>query len=545
MRKTLVSAAVERPARASASIVIVGGTAASLGLDAPHALPAMQGIAAPAEFPGPPAATGAFLKSLAASNVIVLALGAEGLTPAARQVCLLGWHVHGALPIFVPGPAGAAVNQSIESYAAALGTPHPVLIADAPNLPAAIQLAVRRLDERDAAGPLRMAIAEPDNGEGAAVAGCLIAGVAEPGVEIVVLPQIILARVTGIEDKDSRQILHLDRPLATEPGQILAAAAARPENADQVAAHIVWIDDHPLLPGRPYQLRLAGQTATTQISALKHKIDPAGLEPIAARRLEAGEVGLCNLSFAVPLFFDQMPLDRQTGDGLSRFTIVDSSTGDTLGIGQVLFTLRRATNIHWQALAVDKAARAALKAQRPCCLWFTGLSGSGKSTVASLLEKRLNAMSRHTYTLDGDNVRHGLNRDLGFTDADRVENIRRIAEVSKLFVDAGLIVMVSFISPFRAERDMARALFAPGEFLEIHVDTPIGVCERRDPKGLYKKARAGQLKNFTGIDSPYEPPRRAEIRLDGGGMTPEALVEHVLKELARRGLVDLVPLGPD
>jgi bifunctional enzyme CysN/CysC len=208
-----------------------------------------------------------------------------------------------------------------------------------------------------------------------------------------------------------------------------------------------------------------------------------------------------------------------------------------LGFGRIDFTLRRATNIHWQALAVDKLARAHLKGQRPCCLWFTGLSGSGKSTLASLLEKRLNSLGRHTYTLDGDNVRHGLNRDLGFTEADRVENIRRVAEVAKLFVDAGLIVMVSFISPFRAERELARALHTDGEFIEIHVDTPIEVCERRDPKGLYRKARAGQLKNFTGIDSPYEAPERPELRLDSGEAAPGALVEQVLRELARRGMI--------
>jgi bifunctional enzyme CysN/CysC len=222
---------------------------------------------------------------------------------------------------------------------------------------------------------------------------------------------------------------------------------------------------------------------------------------------------------------------------MGRFTLEDIETGRRAGVGNIRFTLRRATNIHWQALAVDKAARARLKGQKPCCLWFTGLSGSGKSTVASLLEKRLNALGRHTYTLDGDNVRHGLNRNLGFTDADRVENIRRVAEVAKLFVDAGLIVMVSFISPFVAERRMARALLAEDEFVEIFVDTPIGICEERDVKGLYKKARAGQLKNFTGIDSPYEPPERPEIRLAGGSAPAEMLVDEIMADLARRGVL--------
>jgi bifunctional enzyme CysN/CysC len=227
------------------------------------------------------------------------------------------------------------------------------------------------------------------------------------------------------------------------------------------------------------------------------------------------------------------PVPRPT----SRFVLEDAVDGGVVGRGEIAFTLRRATNIHWQAQAVDKVSRSALKGQRPACLWFTGLSGSGKSTIASALEKRLNAMGLHTYTLDGDNVRHGLSRDLGFTDADRVENIRRIAEVAKLFVDAGLLVMVSFISPFRAERRMARGLLGADEFLEIYVDTPIEICEQRDPKGLYRKARAGELKNFTGIDSPYEPPEHAEIRIAGGEASPEALVERILIDLKRRGLL--------
>ena len=254
---------------------------------------------------------------------------------------------------------------------------------------------------------------------------------------------------------------------------------------------------------------------------------------MAARQLARGEVGLCNLSFAEPILFD--PFERcQT---LGRFEIADPNDGHITGFGRIAFTLRRATNIHWQALLVDKAARAALKGQRPCCLWFTGLSGSGKSTVATLHEKRLNAAGRHTTMLDGDNVRHGLNRDLGFTDADRVENIRRVSEVARLFVDSGLIVLVSFISPFRAERRMARELFPESEFLEIFVDTPIAICEVRDPKGLYKKARAGALKNFTGIDSPYEPPERADIHLEGGVVPAETLVDQVYRELQRRGVV--------
>jgi bifunctional enzyme CysN/CysC len=518
--------------------VIIGSTPAALGLDVKRLK--AQGAIVLAVFPDPPAVTGELLKSLAASDIAVLALAGDDFTPAAQHICLLAWHLHGELPIVITASENGEATLTVKAYTEALGA-HTAVKAVATELPSALDQASRLITERNAADPFRLSI-DSDKVEDTAVSGAVVAGVARPGLEVVLLPQAAPAAIARVEvalEGGANLIIHLDAPVTCEAGQVLAAANARPEHADQVAAHIVWFDEHPLLPGRPYRVRLAGQSTTAQISALKHKINPTDLNPIAARRLERGDVGLCNVSFASPLIFDQAVPGRPAAGGLHRFMIEDPGTGDILGIGQIQFTLRRATNIHWQALAIDKAARAALKDQRPCCLWFTGLSGSGKSTVASLLEKRLNAASRHTYTLDGDNVRHGLNRDLGFTDADRVENIRRIAEVSKLFVDAGLIVMVSFISPFRAERDMARTLFPPGEFLEIYVDTPIDVCEQRDPKGLYKKARAGQLKNFTGIDSPYEPPERAELRLNGGGSSPEALVEQILKELARRGMVDL------
>ena len=529
----------EQLSRTAVSLVLVSSTAAALGLDVKRLK--AQGAIVLTEFPGPPVVTGELLKALAAGDIAVLAIAGDGFTPAAQHIYLLAWHLHGELPIIVAASGDGEAKQAVEAYTEALGTAQSAVIAGADDLPSALDQANRRIVERHAADPFRLSIAS-SKVEDTTVSGAVVAGVARPGLEVVLLPQAtraVVARVGTALEGGANRVIHLDTPVTCEPGQVLAAANARPEHADQVAAHIVWLDDHPLLPGRPYRLGLAGQSTTAQIGALKHKINPADLNPIAARRLERGDVGLCNVSFASPLIFDQAVPGHPAAGGLNRFTIEDTGTGDILGVGDIQFTLRRATNIHWQALAVDKAARAALKDQRPCCLWFTGLSGSGKSTVASLLEKRLNAASRHTYTLDGDNVRHGLNRDLGFTDADRVENIRRIAEVSKLFVDAGLIVMVSFISPFRAERDMARALFAPGEFLEIYVDTPIDVCEQRDPKGLYRKARAGQLKNFTGIDSPYEPPERAELRLAGGGSSPEALVEQILRELARRGMVDL------
>jgi bifunctional enzyme CysN/CysC len=259
------------------------------------------------------------------------------------------------------------------------------------------------------------------------------------------------------------------------------------------------------------------------------------LEHLAAKKLALNEIGVCNVSLDHPVAFDPYVENRDTGG----FILIDRLTNATVGAGLIHFALRRSQNIHWQALDIHKGSRAALKGQKPCVLWFTGLSGAGKSTIANLVEKQLHALGRHTYLLDGDNVRHGLNRDLGFTDADRVENIRRVAEVAKLMADAGLIVMVSFISPFRAERRMARALFEFGEFFEVHVDTPLAVAEARDVKGLYAKARRGELKNFTGIDSPYEPPEKPEIYIDTTSKSSEESASAIVDELREAGM-----LGP-
>jgi bifunctional enzyme CysN/CysC len=314
-------------------------------------------------------------------------------------------------------------------------------------------------------------------------------------------------------------------------GDVIAAAVDRPEVADQVAAHLIWMAAEPMLPGRPYLIKCGTRTATATVSSLRHKVDVDSLEEVAGRTLELNEVGVCNLSFDRPIAFDPYERNRVGGG----FILIDRITNHTVAAGLIRFALRRSTNIHWQAQDVDKAAHAQLKGQRPCCLWFTGLSGSGKSTVANLLEKRLYAEGRHTFILDGDNVRHGLNRDLGFTDADRVENIRRAAHVAKLMVDAGLIVMVSFISPFRAERRMARELFGAGEFVEIFVDTPLEICEQRDAKGLYKKARAGQLPNFTGISSAYETPEAAEVHLAGRGAPAVDHAERIMGFLREKG----------
>jgi bifunctional enzyme CysN/CysC len=254
---------------------------------------------------------------------------------------------------------------------------------------------------------------------------------------------------------------------------------------------------------------------------------------LAAKQLELNEIGVCNLNLDRPIAFDTYTDNRETGG----FILIDKITNDTVGAGLLQFALRRAENIHWQALDVNKSARSQLKNQTACVLWFTGLSGAGKSTIANLVEKKLHAMGRHTYLLDGDNVRHGLNKDLGFTDADRVENIRRVSEVAKLMVDAGLIVLTSFISPFRSERRMARDLLQEGEFIEVFVDTSLAEAEKRDPKGLYKKARRGEIKNFTGIDSPYEPPEHAEIRLDTAHHSPEQAADAIIEQLRARGML--------
>jgi bifunctional enzyme CysN/CysC len=316
-------------------------------------------------------------------------------------------------------------------------------------------------------------------------------------------------------------------------GDVLSAAADRPEVSDQFAAHLVWMADEPLLPGRPYLLKIGARQVTAQVTAIKYKIDVNTGGELPAKSLALNEVGVANLSLSEPVAFDPYAVNRETG----AFIVIDRLTNLTVGAGMIDHGLRRAGNIHWQALDVDKRARALAKGQKPAVVWFTGLSGAGKSTIANLVEKKLTALGRHAYILDGDNIRHGLNRDLGFSDADRVENIRRVAETAKLFVDAGLIVLVSFISPFRAERRLARELVESGEFVEVFVDTPLDVAEARDPKGLYAKARAGEIARFTGVSSPYEPPVAPEIRLDTTSAPAEALAERVVAHLQDIGIV--------
>ncbi|PDT83866.1 sulfate adenylyltransferase subunit CysN [Sinorhizobium sp. BJ1] len=313
-------------------------------------------------------------------------------------------------------------------------------------------------------------------------------------------------------------------------GNMLVAPASRPFVADQFQAHVIWFDANPMLPGRSYILRTETDSVSATVTALKHQVNINSFTREAAKSLQMNEVGVCNISTQAPIAFDAYKDNRATGN----FIFVDRVTNATVGAGMIDFPLRRADNVHWQATDVNKDARAAMKSQRPAVLWFTGLSGSGKSTIANALDRILHARGKHTYMLDGDNVRHGLNRDLGFTEADRVENIRRIAEVAKLMADAGLIVLVSFISPFRGERRMARELMEEGEFIEIFVDTPLEECARRDPKGLYEKALAGKIANFTGVSSPYEVPENPELHLNTVEEDPIALALKIEAFLDRQ-----------
>ncbi len=314
-------------------------------------------------------------------------------------------------------------------------------------------------------------------------------------------------------------------------GDLLAPPTDRPEVADQFAAYVIWMSEHPLFPGRGYLMRIGNSWTPASVTTIKHKVNLHTIEPLAARTLELNDIGVCNLSTARNVSFDPYTDNRKTGS----FILVDRDDDRTVAAGMIQFALSRALNVHPERLALDKNARAGLKAQRPCILWFTGLSGSGKSTIARIVEARLHAAGHHTYMLDGDNLRHGLNRDLGFTEADRVENIRRVGEVAKLFVDAGLIVLCAFISPFRAERQLVRDLVDDGEFVEIFVDTPIEECMRRDPKGLYAKARSGGIKNFTGIDSPYEPPAAPDLVLRTVERSADELAAMVLERLRLSG----------
>jgi bifunctional enzyme CysN/CysC len=373
-------------------------------------------------------------------------------------------------------------------------------------------------------------------------AGLIASGTVRVGDRIRVLPsgrESAVARML-IADRDATEAvagqsvtLTLSNEVDVSRGDVLAAADAPVEVADQFEATIVWMHDAPMLPGRAYLLKLATRTVSATIAPLKYRLNVNTLEHVPAERLELNDIGVVELELDRPVPFEPYAENRTLGG----FILVDRLTNNTVGAGLLHFALRRSQNVHWQALEIDRTVRAALKHQRGCVLWLTGLSGAGKSTIANLVDKHLVALGRHTYLLDGDNVRHGLNKDLGFTPQDRVENIRRVAEVAKLMVDAGLITLVSFISPFRAERRMARELLEPGEFFEVFIDTPLAVAESRDAKGLYKKARRGALANFTGIDSPYEVPEAPEIRIDTTSIAPELAADRIIEHLARAGVL--------
>jgi len=373
--------------------------------------------------------------------------------------------------------------------------------------------------------------------------GTIASGTIRPGDPIKVLPSAVESTVKSIVTYDGELdeavageaiTLTLNDEIDISRGDVIAGKDHPCEVADQFEAKIIWMAEEQMLPGRPYLFKTANKTIPGLVTDLKHKVNVNTLEHTAAKQLELNEIGICNIALDSRIAFDPYSKNRDTG----AFIIIDRITNSTVGVGMIDFALRRASNIHWQALDVDKIARADMKHQRPAVLWFTGLSGSGKSTIANIVEKRLFARGRHTYTLDGDNVRHGLNQDLGFTDADRVENIRRVGEVAKLMVDAGLVVMTSFISPFRAERRMVHDLMDEGEFIEVYVDTPIEVCAERDPKGLYKKAKAGEIKNFTGYDSPYEAPERADIHVNTEKMSAEDCADVIIAYLEENGYLN-------
>jgi len=367
-------------------------------------------------------------------------------------------------------------------------------------------------------------------------AGRIASGSVQPGDPVRITPSGVTSRIKVISIWGGDKVqahsgesvtLVLEDEVDASRGDVIATTAHPVEAADQFEADLLWMSEHALLPGRSYAALIHSKAASVTVTDIKHQIDINSGSHLAAKNLALNEIATVNLSFDRVVPFAPYRENKRLGS----FIVIDKLTNETVGAGILHFALRRADNVHWQAIEVSKTARAATKQQRARCLWFTGLSGSGKSTIANLLEKRLHVAGKHTYILDGDNVRHGLNRDLGFTEADRVENIRRVAEVARLMVDAGLIVIVAFISPFRTDRDSARGLFNDGEFVEVYVDTPLAECERRDVKGLYAKARRGELKNFTGIDSAYEAPEAAEIHLQTVNASPEVCVDRVVEWL--------------
>jgi bifunctional enzyme CysN/CysC len=405
--------------------------------------------------------------------------------------------------------------------------------------------------EADANKPLRMPVQWVNRPEQdfRGFAGQIASGTMRPGEEVRILPSGRLTRIECIvtADGDLKQAIAGQSVTVTladavdcSRGDVVAAAADPPEAADQFEATLVWLDEHELLPGRGYWLKIGTQTATATVQHPKYEVNINTLEHLAAPTLGLNAIGVAELSTDREISFEPYTVEgsspnRARNSVLGGFILIDKLTNATVACGMLHFALRRAHNIHRQHLDVSRETHSALKGQKPAVLWFTGLSGAGKSTIANLVEKKLVARGRHTFLLDGDNVRHGLNRDLGFTETDRIENIRRVGEVARLMADAGLIVMTAFISPFRAEREMVRNMLPDGEFIEVFVDTPLAEAEKRDAKGLYAKARAGELKNFTGIDSPYEAPEDPEIRVDTVTLTAEQAADRIVEEILKRG----------
>jgi bifunctional enzyme CysN/CysC len=374
-------------------------------------------------------------------------------------------------------------------------------------------------------------------------AGTVASGVINQGDEIIVIPSGKRSHVKNIVTFDGNKktaregmaiTLTLEDEIDISRGDMICKTDAPVEQADQFQAKIIWMDENKLFPGRQYILKTTNSSTAASITTLKYRVGINDFSEVAAKTLELNEIGVANISLAKPIAFDAYSDNRQTG----AFILIDRQTNATVGAGMLEYALRRAQNVVWQDMATDKATRAAQKMQKPALLWFTGLSGSGKSTIANLVDKRLQSMGKHTYTLDGDNVRHGLNRDLGFTKVDRIENVRRIGEVSKLMVDAGLITMASFISPYRQERRSIREMLGEGEFIEVFVNTPLEVAEKRDVKGLYKRARAGEIKNFTGIDSEYQEPENSEITINTVDMTAEDAAETIVNYLLEKGFLE-------
>ncbi|PXF31819.1 adenylyltransferase [Pokkaliibacter plantistimulans] len=373
-------------------------------------------------------------------------------------------------------------------------------------------------------------------------AGTIASGVIKPGDKVRVQPsgkESSIARIVTFDGDLEKAVagqsitLTLQDEIDISRGDVISGIEAPAATADQFESTLIWMHEEPMLPGRPYLLKIGSKSVSATVTEVKYQVNVNTMEHVAAKKLELNAIGICNLSLDRPIAYDPYKDNRDTGG----FILIDRMTNNTVGAGLLHFSLRRSQNIHMQHVDVDKEARALAKGQKASILWFTGLSGAGKSTIANALEKRLHAMGRHTYLLDGDNVRHGLNKDLGFTDTDRVENIRRVSEVAKLMVDAGLIVITAFISPFRSERQMARELVEAGEFIEVFVDTPLSVAEDRDPKGLYKKARRGELKNFTGIDSVYERPESAEVRIDTTSLSVDAAVDLIVDALKLKNIL--------